>query len=336
MKRPVLALSSPGIGKSSAVYQTASSLAEVYGCKFGVIEVRAATSNPAELSDIKAVINNKVVDLMQDWVPTEEKINAGVCPPRGFVYLDEIGDGTSITQSALQQLLLDRRLGSAKLAQGWHTVSTSNRQKDKSAAGRLSTALVNRCITVTVDPDTDCFIKFALEHSLAIDVIAFCRWQKSPWDFDPNRKTENPAFCSPRSMHILSDILKYEARPDFETIAGTIGDGVGSDFSGFLEIKDQLPDLHEIIRNPMGVPVPKSINVAIATAYALMPRVSEKTAKSIVTYIGRNEVEIANAVFKDLYITNPDLPMYPEVIEWMSRPENYKLFSFGFDQSEEE
>lgn len=332
IKRPLLALSSPGIGKSSAVYQAASSLAKDYGTQFSVIEVRAATSNPAELADIKAVINGKVVDLQQDWVPTCQKVGRHDCSRRGIIFLDEIADGTSTVQSALQQLLLDRRLGGAKLDEGWGTVAASNRAGDKAAAGRLSTALVNRCMTVTVDPDTEAFIQWGLSYGIVSDIIAFCRWRSSPWNFDPAAKNQNPAFCSPRSMHILSDLLKEDPNPHPELITGIIGDGVGSEFAGFLRIKDELSDINAILRDPQQSMVPKKMDVAIATLYAVMARINDDNMANALKYFSMNEIELAMAAFKDLYTQRPEMAVNRVVIDWMSQPENTRMLTFGFGE----
>ena len=334
IKRPLLALSSPGVGKSSAVYQAASSLSKDYDSQFSVIEVRASTSNPAELSDIKAVIDGKVVDLQQDWVPTKEKVDRGECSSRGMIFLDEIADGTATVQSALQQLLLDRRLGGARLAEGWGTVAASNRAGDKAAAGRLSTALVNRCMTVTIDPDTEVFIQWGLSFGIVSDIIAFCRWRPSPWNFDPSAKNQNPAFCSPRSMHILSDLLKEDPNPHPELITGIIGDGVGSEFAGFLRIKDEdeLPDLNAILRDPQQSMVPKKMDVAIATLYAVMARINDNNMVNALKYFSMNEIELAMAAFKDLYNQRPEMAVNRVVIDWMSRPENTRMLTFGFGE----
>lgn len=320
IQRPVMALSSPGIGKSSSIYQAASQLSEQYKETFGVIEVRASTSNPGELGNIKYVVNGEVKDAAQGWVPTDEKVISGECLARGIIFCDEIADSTATVQSALQQLLLDRRLGSAKLAKGWSTVAASNRQTDKAAAGRLSTALINRCIVVTIEPDTDDFIRWALENGISTDIVAFCRWRPNPWNFDATSKNQNMAFCSPRSMHILSDVLKADPNPDFEIITGIIGDGVGSEFAGYLRIKQDLPDLKEIMRNPMGVSVPKKMDVAIATLYALMGRIDDSNLGNILKYFARNEVELATSAFKDLCTSKPEIAVNRTVIDWMSAP----------------
>lgn len=330
IKHPVLALSSPGTGKSSSVYQAASQLAEQHGETFGVIEVRAATSNAGELGDIKYVVNGEIREAAQGWIPTNEKVANGECLSRGLVFCDEISDSTATVQSALQQLLLDRRLGSARLADGWGTVAASNRQSDKAAAGRLSTALINRCMTVTVEPDTDSFVKWGYKYGIHPDVIAFCRWKRSPWNFDPTNKNANPAFCSPRSMHTLSDILHEVPDPDFELITGTVGDGVGSEMSGFLKLKAELPNLDDIIRDPHGAKVPTRMDIAVAVLYALIGRITDKTVGNILTFLARNPIEIAMAAFMDVCTQKPELVHNKVVQEWMTRSENVRIISMGY------
>lgn len=332
IKRPVLALSSPGVGKSSSIYQAARKLADQHGETFGVIEVRASTSSAAELGDIKYIVNGEVSNAPQGWIPTDEKIASGECLAKGIVFLDEISDSTMTVQSALQQLLLDRRLGSVKLAKGWHTVAASNRQSDKAAAGRLSTALANRCIVVTVEPDTDCFVKWGLEYGIISDIIAFCRWKRNPWNFNPASKNQNPAFCSPRSMEILSDILKYNPNPYPELVTGTVGDGIGSEVLGFLELKNELPDLNKIIRDPDSVKIPSRMDVCIATLYALIARIEDKTVMNIVKYIARNQTEVATMAFKDLCKSHPSIITNKDLRDWMIRSENFKLLSYDYDE----
>lgn len=329
VKRPVLALSSPGIGKSMSVYQAAQQMGVKYKEQFDVIEIRGASSNPSELADIKAIIDGAVVDLPQDWLPTEEKIAAKECAKRGIIFVDELGDSLPAVQSVLQRLFLDRRLGSLTLAPTWHVVAASNRASDKAAAGRISTALVNRCIVVTVEPDADIFCNWAIENNLNAATIAFTRWRPDCLgDFDPSRKLSNPAFCSPRSMHMASDVLNYEPDPHFEILTGILGDGRGSEFSGFLRIMRDLPDLDKLIREADKYPVPKKMDVAIATLYALIARLNDDNAFQILTYFTRNEVELAVVGIRDLVKIKKDVVTTSEAFKkWASDPRNIRLLT---------
>lgn len=317
--RPILALSSPGVGKSSAVYQAASTLSGMYGETFKVIEVRAATSNPAELADIKFIVDGVVCEAKQGWVPTTG---------RGIIFLDEIADGTPSTQSALQQLALDRRIGSAKLGDGWGVVSASNRQSDKAAAGRVSTAFVNRGACVTIEPDTDCFVKWALDNKAEPLVIAYSRWRPGCWNFDPSVKSANLAFCSPRSMHILSDYLKADPNLDIEMISGIVGDAVGAEIAGFRDLQDELEDLDYIIANPEKAKVSQRIDVAIATIYALLSRVNEDNANNILIYFSRQNAERKILAVIDFHKMNSKLLVsQPQFLEISKDPQVVRLLT---------
>lgn len=319
VQRPVLAMSSPGLGKSSAMYQAASQLSAEYGSTFGMVEIRAASSNPSDLADVKYVVDGVVHDAPQAWFPTEEKIDSGRCQECGIIFLDEIADGTPAVQSVLQRLLLDRKLGSLTLAPSWGTVAASNRQADKAAAGRISTALINRCITVTVEADTSAFVQWGLTHDIAPEILAYVRWRPSCWNFDPKMRNANPAFCSPRSMHILSDVLKAMPNASLEIIAGIVGDGVGAEFYGFRDIVNELPDLDKIIKNPDKVAAPKKVDVAIATIYALMSRINEDNADNILKFYARLDPEIAITGVRDLLVNHRDLvTQQPAFRTWAS------------------
>lgn len=325
-KRPVLALGQPGVGKSASVYQAAATLSALYGETFSVIELRAATANPIDLAAIKYVVDGEVRDAEQAWLPTDERVEKKLCNSRGLVFVDEIADGTASTQSALQRLLLDRKLGSLTLAKDWHTVAASNRVADKAAAGRLSTALINRCITVDVKPDAKLFADWAMDFDLHPTVIAYTRWRGDTiWNFDPKSKNENPAFCSPRSMHILSDVLKVCPNPSLEVIAGCVGDAIGSEIYGFNQMMSELPDL-DAIEAGRPSPVPQAVDVAIATIYALVGRFKKENAGNIIKYFEGFDGEYAIMGMTDLIRKQREVvTSCPAYAPWACKPEIQKL-----------
>lgn len=186
---------------------------------------------------------------------------------------------------------------------------------------------MNRCIVVTVEPDTDVFIEWCYENNIHPMVPAFCRWRKSPWTFDPTSKSANPAFCSPRSFHILSDILHADPAPDYEVITGTIGDATGSELAGFLRIWEQLPDLDKLLKKADSYPVPRAMDVAIATLYALMARATEKNMSQVLKYFARNEIELACVGIKDLLNKDKMIATLPVMQKWMSDPRNVRLLT---------
>ncbi len=305
IKRPVLFLSSPGIGKSQAVMQCCTELGSTYDCDFGMIEIRAASSSPAELATVKYIDAGTVLDAEQGWVPTDEKVEAGLCPGRGIIFCDELPDGMMTVQSTLQRLFLDRKLGGLTLAKDWYVAAAGNRAKDKAASGRLSRALINRCMTVTVNPDPDVLYDWGVDNGLDYRVLAYLRFKPDCInDGLEVTKKENMAFCSPRSLEIASDVMKSTMKLDraieMELITGILGDGRGSEFNGFIDIMDDLPNIDDLLRDPENYPVPEKINVAWATIGAVINRVTRNNVSDVMKFFIRMGTELSVIAVQDL------------------------------------
>jgi len=324
VKRPVYVSSAPGCGKSAAVHQAAEELAKDHDCKFGLIELRGSSASPAELADIKYVNNSEVLDAPQGWFVTNEKIVKGLAPKRGIIFLDELPDSMKSVQSVLQRLFLDRKLGSLTLADDWMVAAAGNRTKDKAATtGNISRALLNRCISVTLDPDPDILFDYGLKSGWDHRALAFLRFRPSCInDCLEVHRRDNQSFCSPRSLHIASDVLKAKIKlPEalmHETIVGILGDGVGNEFNGFLRIMNDLPDLDKILKDPKNYPVPTKIDVAWATIGALSNRVNKKNMQAIMQYFVRLSTELSVVAIKDLAKIERDIFTTPEFVKWSS------------------
>lgn len=304
-KRGVILLSGPGLGKSSAIMQCTDELAKEYDEPFGMIEMRGSSLNPSESGDISYISRGKVAQAPQSWVPSNESVKKGDHPARGLIFLDEIADSMMAIQSILQRLFLDRKLGSVTLADGWQCVAASNRAADKAASGRLSTALINRCAVVTVEPDVDAYYDWGLENGIDYRILSYVRWMPASLsDFDPSRRSDNPAFCSPRSLEIASDSLKemdgFDEALKLEILSGIIGDGRGSELHGFIRIIEDLPNLDDLIKNPEKYPVSEKVDVNWATIGALIEKANKKNLTNILKYFVRFDTELSVVAVKDI------------------------------------
>ena len=323
-KMSLLLLSSPGIGKSSIVYQLVQEMSEEKDEKIGMIEIRGASSSPSELADIKYVKAEEVHDAPQAWFPTDEKVEAGLCPRTGVIFVDEIGDSMMSVQSTLQRLGLDHKLGSLKMAKSWYVCMASNRQKDKAASGRLSTALINRCMVLTVEPDSDVLYEYFVEQGVSVPVTAYLRFRPDCLgDFDPGARNENPQFLSPRSLEAVDRVIKHmpaniEDGLKLEMISGTVGDGRGSELFGFLKIFEKLPDLNKILLDPEGHPVPEEVDIKVAVAQALIHRSDASNCDSIMKFFNRLPKDIGVASVKDLLSRSKDVALTQTFKTWAS------------------
>ena len=94
----------------------------------------------------------------------------------------------------------------------------------------------------------------------------------SAFDRDAN------AFPSPRSWEFVSrilDSLDSQSNPsiEHEVIAGAVGTGAATEFSGFLRLLEksfrELPNIDAILLNPLQEPVPENAAAQYAVASAL-------------------------------------------------------------------
>jgi len=326
---PVLMLSSPGLGKSSIFQQFRTELKEQYQKPVGFIELRSSTLDPLSSSDIKYVDDGSVKEAPQSWVPTQQDIDEGLFPEHGIILCDELLDGPLVAQSALQRLVLDRMVGSRKVADGWYIGAASNSQKHRAAAGRLSSALANRFLILEIEPDPDVSYEYFMSDECpdyGIPVPAYLRFRPDciqPPDF--SAQNESPQFCSPRSLEKLANLVMDlpDSTPDslkLEMFSGLVGPGRGSEFLGFLTVYEQLPDLNKLMAEPATYPVPKAPDVLIATIYALIARLTNETAKSLIKFFVRiPSPDIATVALKDSLAQCPEIARTDEWKEWASQ-----------------
>ena len=133
----------PGVGKSQVVAQVAAAL-----------DVR--------LIDIRAILLD-LVDLR--GLPTVEHGKAAWATP---AFLPD--------EAACYQLVLDRALGEYRLPDGWTVFAAGNREGDRAVTPRMSSALANRFVHLSFEPDLDDWSRWAMgQADLRPEVVAFLR-----------------------------------------------------------------------------------------------------------------------------------------------------------------
>lgn len=96
---------SPGIGKSSIVAQIAQER------DIDFVDVRLSQLAPTDLRGLPVA-----EDGISKWYPPEFLPRDG----KGILFLDEINMAPPAMQGVAQQLILDRRVGSYKVPEGWY------------------------------------------------------------------------------------------------------------------------------------------------------------------------------------------------------------------------
>jgi MoxR-like ATPase len=240
----------PGIGKSSIVSQ----LAIEHQLQF--IDIRLSQLAPTDLRGLPVAEDGR-----SKWFPPEFLPQSG----KGILFLDEINMAPPAMQGMAQQLILDRRVGSYTVPNGWFIWAAGNRKEDRAGVFDMPAPLANRFLHLQVEPDFESFKTYALTQKVHEQIIAFLSFRPSLLHkIDP----QQPAWCSPRSW-MMASTLHYAGLD----LAPAIGTLANAEFQAFIELYRILPDLAPILEGTgADIPFPAEPSARYATAIGLTIR----------------------------------------------------------------
>ena len=90
-----------------------------------------------------------------------------------MLFLDEVNLAPPVMQGMAQQLILDRRVGSYAVPEGWYIWAAGNRKEDRAASFDMPAPLANRFIHLEIAPDLDSFKDYALATGVHEQIMAF-------------------------------------------------------------------------------------------------------------------------------------------------------------------
>jgi MoxR-like ATPase len=222
--RAVMIWGPPGIGKSSIVSQVASSH------EMELTDLRLSQLAPTDLRGLPVADG-----AVSRWLPPEFLPNAG----RGILFLDEINLAPPAIQAIAQQLILDRRVGSYSVPNGWFVWAAGNRREDRAAVFEMPAPLANRFLHYTVEPDFVSFHAWAVHSGIHEQVLAFLAFRPSLLHKPDNK---SPAWPSCRSWEMASEL--HHVRLGVEA---AVGEGAAGEFAAFLSVYESIPDLSAIV-----------------------------------------------------------------------------------------
>jgi MoxR-like ATPase len=242
----------PGIGKSSIVAQTAQAR------ELEMIDLRLSQLAPTDLRGLPVADHT---DGVSRWYPPEFLPRRG----RGILFLDEVNLAPPAIQGIAQQLILDRRVGSYCVPDGWFIWAAGNRKEDRAAVFDMPAPLANRFLHLVVEPEFESFKAYALAHGIHEHLLAFLSFRPALLHkLDP----QQPAWPSPRSWMMANAL--YGAGLD---IAPVVGLGAASEFSSFVAIFRRLPDIAQILQGKgQQIAFPKEPSLCYAVTAALTTR----------------------------------------------------------------
>ena len=123
----------PGIGKTEIVNAVGR---ELLG---NTKEIRTSQLDPVDVMGVPSVIDGFTRFAIPELLPNVERDGK-----TGLCILDEALDGTTAVLTAIQQLILEHRVGSYVLPEGWHIVAMGNKKEHGGINRGLSQPLKDR------------------------------------------------------------------------------------------------------------------------------------------------------------------------------------------------
>ena len=240
----------PGIGKSSIVGQ----LAKENNLEF--VDVRLSQLAPTDLRGLPVAIDNT-----SKWYPPEFLPHNGA----GIFFLDELNMAPPAMQGVAQQLILDRKVGSYSVPEGWYVWAAGNRKEDRAAVFDMPSPLANRFLHLEVEPDFQSFKTYALTNGVHEQIIAFLSFRSTLLH---KLDSQQAAWPSPRSWMMASKLHESGL-----SIAPAVGEATAGEFVAFISLYQTLPSLAPILEGKVeNIPFPEEPSARYATAIGLTMR----------------------------------------------------------------
>ena len=311
---PLFIHGSPGIGKSYIV----ADVAKKRGLE--LVDVRLSQMDPVDLRGVPSIKEEQTVWMPPVFFPKDEN-------SEGILFLDELNSAPPSVQAAIYQLVLDREMGEYKLPSGWRIICAGNRVSDRGVVFRLPSPLVNRMVHLHVEARFEDFKLFALKEKLHHFVIGFLSFRPDLLSTEPVLEDDaNPAFATPRSFHMLSNILKETKDINAITsiIYGTVGYSTGIEFTSYVKVYEELPDVGAIYEgNYPDVKNQPALLYALVSALVEYYESSERHKEHLFTFSEMLPTEFGVMLIKDIIIKDESIATYSAFDEWLAKYGEY-------------
>ena len=245
----------PGVGKSSIVAQATQ--------RAGIecIDLRLSQLAPTDLRGLPVPERLPDGGGIARWFPPEFLPRGG----RGVLFLDELNMAAPSMQGVAQQLILDRRVGSYQLPDGWFVWAAGNRKEDRASVFDMPAPLANRFVHLEVTADLGSFRNYAIEQGVSEHIVSFLAFRSELLHrVDPAR----PAWPSPRSWFMADRLIKAGLPAD-----SAVGPAAWGEFTGYLKVYESLPDLGAILAGKgESLECPQELSARHATVIGLAVR----------------------------------------------------------------
>lgn len=298
--------SSPAQGKSSLSKQ----LAEQF--KLKVIDLRLTELDSTDLSGLPYFNNGKAEFMPFNTFPLQD-----TPVPKGYggwlIILDEFNSANQAVMAAAYKLVLDRQVGQHKLHDKVAMLACGNLESDNAIVNPMSTALISRFAHFNIEINVDDWLEWASKAGIDYRITSYINFKKSNlYTFKPDA-TE--PYASPRTWHMVSNVIKDNDEISTLLVSSLIGDGVANEFVQYTKLYHKLPTIKDILSNPGGIEIPNDL----ATTWAVMSMVTHSMTvdnhAKLTIFLRRLSPELQYCALREIKYRNP--AVLTKVLDWV-------------------
>lgn len=308
IREPYMIWGAPGGGKSAIIQQVTDDIARSKP-GYRLEDVRALLLDPVDLRGLPSVKNGMTLWNIPNFLPADGE---------GVLFLDELPAAPQMTQAALYQLVLDRRIGDYYLPEGWAIVAAGNREEDGAVSHRMPSALRDRFIHADLETDIQDWSQWALEHDIEPVLLAFLRSRPELLHRFDKKQRSNP---TPRSWARVSRLIAGggtgNQAVEHAMFIGTVGEGAATEFSAYLRLFRDLPSADEILMNPKGIQIPKNAATLYAIAAGVARFITATNINRAIQFLDRLPQEYAVLCIQDAIKRDAGLISTTEYRKWV-------------------
>lgn len=300
--QPVLLVGSPGIGKTALMRDLAAYL------DLSLVTIIASICDPTDIGGFPVVRQDGAFDR----VPMRAIRRAADEPV--LLFFDELSCAPPQVQAALLQGVYSREFGDATLHEGTRIVAAMNPPDQAPGGYEVAAPLVGRFSIFDFEPSLDevrgyfyslgdegsrlrsCALDFAATSEREVSLIAMhppqaaivdgAKWP-SPRDWERALRAwaELPEDADQRTVSLV--------------LGGSLGQQAADAFIGIRKLRESLPTVSQIAKDPAKAKVPTDVSVQIA-ALGLLANVARRDYWAAWVYCERLADEVGAALCRSL------------------------------------
>lgn len=305
----------PGIGKSALRAVFVETLSKTFGVQFGSITTELPTVDAPDFRGFMVPTKDSDGRLVSAYTrsavaPTKEYLEKY---PHTVMFIEEVLSGDMLTQKAAAPAFLERKFGDLQLPDTVWIVGTTNRVSDRSGATKSLAHLRNRVRWVDLQFDILSWSVWAEEQGIHPFLVACAK--KNPGMFVTTVPDHDNPFCTPRSYVHAATLLSQIAGEDEDgnpnmklpndpvtqaLVAGDVGDGAAATMFSFFKLHNELPDIEDILKDPMHAKCPERLDAAYAAVQLCIHYAIPKNIDALWQYVERLPKELQATTAKSL------------------------------------